>query len=144
MSFGCPYEGKVQPGRVLEILDALRNMGCFELVLADTVGVANPVQVYRVFSEIMEKLSGVALAAHFHDTRGLGLANVLAALQAGVAVFDASVGGMGGCPYAPGAPGNIATEALVHMLDQMGIATGIDAVKVLECAKMIRDYRDGK
>ncbi|HBV95481.1 MAG: hydroxymethylglutaryl-CoA lyase [Peptococcaceae bacterium BICA1-7] len=138
VSFGCPYEGKVPPDRVYHIASELKNMGCFEIVLADTVGVANPAQVYRLFGEAGRKVSGVGLAAHFHDTRGLGLANVLAAMQAGVTVFDSSIGGMGGCPYAPGAPGNIATEKLVMMLSEMKIETGIDTCKMTACLDMLR------
>lgn len=137
VSFGCPYEGKVQPDRVFDIAGELKRMGCFEIVLADTVGAANPAQVYRLFSGTGEKVPGVGLAAHFHDTRGLGLANVLAAMQAGVTVFDSSIGGMGGCPYAPGAPGNIATEKLVLMLSEMEIETGIDTCKMTACLDML-------
>lgn len=138
VSFGCPYEGKVQPDRVFAIAGELKKMGCFEIVLADTVGVANPAQVYRVFSGTGEKVTGVGLAAHFHDTRGLGLANVLAAMQAGVTVFDSSIGGMGGCPYAPGAPSNIATEKLVVKLAEMEIETGIDTCKLAACLDTLR------
>lgn len=136
-AFGCPYEGKVQPRRVFEIARALWHMGCYEIVLADTVGAANPAQVYEIFTGLGKELPGMKMAAHFHDTKGMGLANVLAALQAGITVFDSSIGGMGGCPYAPGAPGNVASENLVYMLSEMNIATGIDAGIILDCVNML-------
>lgn len=136
-SFGCHYEGKVQIRSVLDIISELWAMGCNEIVLADTVGVANPLQVYSTFSEVSEKQPGVRLAAHFHDTRGMGMANVIAALQAGVSVFDSSVGGMGGCPYVPGASGNIATEDLVGMLSEMGIETGIHMDNLRNCVERL-------
>ncbi|MCL6611773.1 MAG: hydroxymethylglutaryl-CoA lyase [Peptococcaceae bacterium] len=138
VSFGCPYQGGVDPGKVIGLASALWDMGCCEVVLADTIGCANPVQVYRVVSAVLEKIPGICLAAHFHDTRGMGLANVLAALQAGVAVFDSSIGGLGGCPYAPGAPGNIATEDLVNMLAAMDVETGIDLTRVIKCADRLQ------
>ncbi|MHB8158796.1 MAG: hydroxymethylglutaryl-CoA lyase [Desulfocucumaceae bacterium] len=138
-SFGCPYEGKVQPQRVLEIAHELWHIGCYEIVLADTIGMANPVQVYNVFGEMVEKYPYIKVAAHFHDTRGMGLANVLAALQAGVTVFDSSIGGMGGCPYAPGSSGNIATEKLLTMLSEMNIKTEIDLKSIKECVSRLRD-----
>lgn len=149
MSFGCPYEGKISPGIVLQILTGLKKMGCFELVLADTVGCATPVQVYSLFSYVMERLPGVGLAAHFHDTGGRGMANVIAAMQAGVTVFDSAVGGLGGCPYAPGAPGNIATESLVETLTGLGIETGINTGGIAECVDIVRHHKsrhcpDGK
>ncbi|MFZ5642435.1 MAG: hydroxymethylglutaryl-CoA lyase [Bacillota bacterium] len=138
-SFGCPYQGTIDSKKVSEIVHELWNAGCYEVALADTIGVANPVQVYNIFSEIMESLPEVNIAAHFHDTRGMGLANVLAALQAGVAVYDSSIGGMGGCPYAPGASGNVATEDLVHMLSEMGIETGVGMSVVKECLDWMAD-----
>ncbi|MFZ5634775.1 MAG: hydroxymethylglutaryl-CoA lyase [Bacillota bacterium] len=139
VSFGCPYEGKVEPHKVLGIVSRLWEIGCYEVVLADTTGVANPLQVYNLFSSILERIAGISVAAHFHDTRGMGLANVLAALQAGVRVFDSSVGGLGGCPYAPGAPGNIATEVLLNMLAEMNIETGVDLFRVGECAAKLKE-----
>lgn len=132
-SFGCPYEGSIPLQRVRSIVSHLWEMGCFEIVLADTTGCANPLQVYNLFSDIREKNTGVLVAAHFHDTRGMGMANVLAALGAGVLVFDSSIGGMGGCPYAPGASGNIATEDLVNMLCEMDVETGINLNIIREC-----------
>lgn len=138
VSFGCPYSGRVDPGDVALIASELRGMGCFEVALADTIGVANPAQAYSLFTFIREKVPGIKLAAHFHDTRGMGLANVLAALQSGVTVIDSSIGGLGGCPYAPGASGNIATEDLVNMLDGMGIETGIDLPGLMRCAALLQ------
>ncbi len=125
--FGCPYEGNVDPNATLAIAERLLAAGCDELVLGDTVGMANPVQVERMLRLLLDH--GVRIdqiAVHFHDTRGTALANGLAALQCGVTTFDASVGGIGGCPYAPGAAGNLASEDLVQMLEAMGVQTGVD------------------
>jgi isopropylmalate/homocitrate/citramalate synthase len=137
--FGCPYEGAVTPERVLFVAQALLEMGCSELSLADTIGVANPRQVVEILDLLLA--SGIAtvdqLAVHFHDTRGTALANVLAALQMGVHVVDSSVGGLGGCPYAPGAAGNLATEDLLYMLHGMGIQTGVDLEKVVAATRFI-------
>ncbi len=124
--FGCPYEGAVEPSRVVEVARRLRDLGCQEVSIGDTIGVAVPTQVAELFGRLAEELPLSALAAHFHDTRGTALANVLAALQQGVAVIDSSAGGIGGCPYAPGAAGNLATEDLLYMLQGMGIRTGVD------------------
>jgi len=124
--FGCPYEGRVPPERVVEVARRLADAGCDEVSIGDTIGVAVPTQVSDVFGRLREVAPGVSLAAHFHDTRGTALANVLAALDEGVATIDSSAGGVGGCPFAPGAAGNLATEDLVYMLDGMGIATGVD------------------
>ena len=134
-TFGCPFEGEIPDGRILYVAGRVREAGVGEIVLADTVGVANPAQVFRVISLVRDRWPDARLAVHFHDTRGLGLANVLAALQAGVTVFESSVGGMGGCPFAPGAGGNIATEDLVYMLHGMNIATGINQEALLKAAR---------
>jgi len=134
-SFGCPYEGDVDPARVLEIAGALAAAGAVEVGFGDTTGMANPVQVREFFARAAEELPGVELTAHFHNTRGQGLANVLAALDAGVDSFESSFGELGGCPFPPGATGNIATEDLVSMLHEMGIATGIDLEKLLAAAR---------
>jgi hydroxymethylglutaryl-CoA lyase len=123
--FGCPYEGKVDPARVLAVCARLQEAGCHEVSVGDTIGVAVPSQVADVMGRLRERLPVEALAVHFHDTRGTALANVLAALQEGVSVVDSSAGGLGGCPYAPGASGNLATEDLLYMLDGMGIETGV-------------------
>jgi hydroxymethylglutaryl-CoA lyase len=125
-SFGCPYEGDVPVERVLEIARRLRDAGCDEVGFGDTTGMANPVQVRRFFGRAFTELGGVELTAHFHDTRGQGLANVLAALDEGVDSFESSFGELGGCPFPPGATGNVATEDVVSMISEMGIATGVD------------------
>ena len=134
-SFGCPYEGDVDPGRVLEIAATLAAAGAAEIGFGDTTGMANPVQVREFFERARAELPGVELTAHFHNTRGQGLANVLAALDAGCESFESSFGELGGCPFPPGATGNIATEDLVSMLHEMGIETGIDLEKLLLAAR---------
>ncbi|HEY8367800.1 MAG TPA: hydroxymethylglutaryl-CoA lyase [Thermodesulfobacteriota bacterium] len=136
-SFGCPFEGRVPADRVLGVASRLAAAGVDAVGLADTVGHGNPAQVRDLFERAREVLpADVELVAHFHDTRGLGLANALAALEAGVTHFDASIAGLGGCPYAPGATGNIATEELVYMLGEMGIETGIDLPALLTAADL--------
>ena len=137
--FGCPYEGDVNPSVVVRISEALIAMGADEVGISDTTGMANPRQVHAVVSQVAERVPLEKLSLHFHDTRGAGLANVLAGLQTGVTVYDGSVGGLGGCPYAKGATGNIATEDLVHMLHEMGIKTGVDLQKLIECAKLAQE-----
>jgi hydroxymethylglutaryl-CoA lyase len=140
VSFGCPYEGHVPPERVLGIAQRLVAAGASEIGFGDTTGMANPVQVGEFFVGAREALGpGVELTAHFHNTRGQGLANVLAALQAGCQSFESSFGELGGCPVPAGATGNIATEDLVSMLEEMGVATGIDLQKLLEAARVARD-----
>jgi len=134
-TFGCPFEGQVPLERILHVAGRVREAGVGTIVLADTVGLGNPAQVFRVIGRLRDRWPDVRLAVHFHDTRGLGLANALAALQAGVSVIEASIGGTGGCPFAPGASGNIATEDLVYMLHGMGIATGIDLDALVEAAR---------
>lgn len=129
-AFGCPYEGAVPEEALARVMDALLGWGVFECSLGDTTAMADPLQVERVLAGLASRFGLSRVALHFHDTRGLALANVLAALKAGVAAFDSSAGGLGGCPYAEGAGGNVATEDLVTMLGSMGIATGVDAAKV--------------
>ena len=124
-SFGCPFEGAVAPERVAELTAQLIDLGAYEVSISDTIGVAHPAQVADVLGHVMRRVPGEKLALHFHDTRGTALVNVYAGLQAGVSVFDASAGGLGGCPYAPGATGNLATEDLLYLLDGLGIATGV-------------------
>jgi hydroxymethylglutaryl-CoA lyase len=139
-SFGCPYEGRVPAERVLEIAARLRDAGAQEIGFGDTTGMANPLQVRGFFERAREALGGeVELTAHFHNTRGQGLANVLAALQAGVESFESSFGELGGCPVPAGATGNIATEDLVCMLHEMGIETGIDLPALLKCARRVQE-----
>ena len=134
-SFGCPYEGHVAPGRVFDIAARLVAAGAEEVGFGDTTGMANPRQVRDFFPAAREALPDVELTAHFHNTRGQGLANVLAALEAGVESFESSFGELGGCPVPAGATGNIATEDLVSMLEEMGIATGVDLPALLEAAR---------
>ncbi len=137
--FGCPFEGDVDPGVVVRIAEALVAMGVDEVGISDTTGMANPRQVYTLLSRVTERIPVEKLSLHFHDTRGEGLANVLAGLQGGVTICDGSVGGLGGCPYAVGATGNVATEDLVHMLHEMGIETGTDLPKLIECARLAQE-----
>jgi hydroxymethylglutaryl-CoA lyase len=131
-AFGCPYEGKVDADVVISLGQALRRLGAYAVSLGDTIGVANPRQVYELVSRFLKEVPGVELRLHFHDTRGVALANVVAAMQAGATQFDGSVGGLGGCPYAPGASGNVATEDLVAMAEAMGIRTGVDLHALVE------------
>jgi hydroxymethylglutaryl-CoA lyase len=139
-SFGCPYEGYVAPERVLEIAAALRDAGAQEVGFGDTTGMANPRQVREFFEAAKAQLgANVELTAHFHNTRGQGLANVLAALDAGIDSFESSFGELGGCPVPAGATGNIATEDLVSMLHEMGIETGIDLPALLACARRVQE-----
>jgi hydroxymethylglutaryl-CoA lyase len=135
VSFGCPYEGHVPTERVLSIARRLVEAGATEIGFGDTTGMANPVGVREFFAAAFQALPGVELTAHFHNTRGQGLANVLAALEAGVLSFESSFGELGGCPAPPGATGNIATEDLVSMLHEMGIETGVDLAALLEASR---------
>jgi hydroxymethylglutaryl-CoA lyase len=138
--FGCPYEGEIDPGRVAVLAERLASIGVFEVVLSDTIGVAHPGQVRTVLKTVAERVPTDRLALHLHDTRGTALANVLMALELGVRTFDASAGGLGGCPYAPGAAGNLATEDLVYMLDGLGIRSGID-LEALAAASAFLEQR---
>src|SRR3954469_2427715 len=138
-SFGCPYEGHVPPERVLAIARRLRDAGAEEIAFGDTTGMANPRQVREFFALARDALDGVELTAHFHNTRGQGLANVLAALESGIDSFESSFGELGGCPVPPGATGNIATEDLVSMVEEMGISTGVDLEALLACSRAVRD-----
>jgi len=139
-AFGCPYEGDVPAARVAELTDALLQVGAFEVAVSDTIGIAHPGQVWRVLDEVAARVPLARVALHFHDTRGTGLANVLAGLQAGVTTFDVSCGGLGGCPYAPGASGNLATEDLVYMLDGLGIDTGVSLPGVVAASTFIASH----
>jgi len=127
----CPYEGPVSPDSVMELAGELFNAGADRVIIADTIGAANPEQIYRLFMALGREFGVEQLAAHLHDTRALGVANAWAALHAGIRRFDSSIGGLGGCPFAPGAAGNVATEDLVLMFEQCGWATGIDAHRLL-------------
>lgn len=137
--FGCPYEGNVPIDNVLRVSEKLFEMGIYELSLGDTIGVANPFQVQKVLEELLKRFPKQKLAMHFHNTRGMALANVLVALEMGITTFDGSVGGLGGCPYAPGASGNLATDDLVNMLDGMGIESGINIEQLLSSADYIQE-----
>jgi len=147
-AFGCPYEGAVDERRVIELAADLRQAGAYAIALGDTIGVANPSQVYDMVTSFRAAVAGVELRLHFHDSRGMALANVVTAMEAGAAQFDGSVGGLGGCPYAPGASGNVATEDLVGMLHSMGVETGVDLEALVEAAglaeKIIGRSLDGK
>ena len=140
VSFGCPYEGRVEPERVFAIARRLVAAGAQEIGFGDTTGMANPVQVRAFFEQARETLPGVELTAHFHNTRGQGLANVYAALEASVSSFESSFGELGGCPVPPGATGNIATEDLVSMLHEIGIETGVDLPALIDCTRLLQRH----
>jgi hydroxymethylglutaryl-CoA lyase len=139
VAFGCPYEGEVAPARVFEIAERLAEAGCEEVSFGDTTGMANPRQVGEFFAAAGERLGGVELTAHFHNTRGQGLANVLAALEHGVDSFESAFGELGGSPLTPGATGNISTEDLVSMLEEMGVATGVDLARLIEAGAAVQE-----
>jgi hydroxymethylglutaryl-CoA lyase len=138
-AFGCPYEGAVDPARVLELARALKDAGATAIALGDTIGSGNPRQVSSLVERFFSEIPETPLRLHFHDTRGMALANVVAAMEAGAAQFDGSIGGLGGCPYAPGASGNVATEDLAAMLQAMGIETGVDLDALLDAAWLAED-----
>ena len=139
VAFGCPYEVAVSPERVLDLCGRLIEVGAGEITFGDTTGMAYPTQVRELCASYQDRYPEVPLRLHFHNTRGMGLANVLAALEVGVVRFDASVGGLGGSPYAAGATGNISTEDLVHMLHEMGIETGVDLEALIGCAQLLEE-----
>src|SRR3954466_11248879 len=141
-AFGCPYEGDVPAEKVLEVCARLLDLGCYEISVGDTIGVGTPMQVQGVIGMLLQVIPATRLAMHFHDTRGTALANTLAALEMGIATFDASAGGLGGCPYAPGASGNMATEDLVYMLEKMGIDTAVDLNLLVAASQIIAPYLD--
>src|SRR5476651_1678575 len=136
-AFGCPFEGEVAPDRVADVAARLSALGVFEVVISDTIGIAHPGQVPRVLDAVLARLPVDHVALHFHDTRGTALANVLASLPYGIGTFDASAGGLGGCPYAPGAAGNLATDDLVYMLDGLGVETGVSLEALSEASAFI-------
>lgn len=140
--FGCPYEGEVDENKVIDICINLFDMGIDELSLGDTIGVANPKQVEQFLLKIESYFPKEKIALHFHDTRGMALANILVAINLGYTIFDSSLGGLGGCPYAKGASGNVATDDLVYMLHEMGIETGIDFNSLLEAGAFIQKELD--
>lgn len=141
-AFGCPFEGAVAPGAVRRVTAALLEAGCYEVAVSDTIGVGHPGQVQRLVGFLLESLAPDRLALHFHDTRGTALANVLAGLDAGIATFDASAGGLGGCPFAPGASGNLATEDLLYVLDGLGITTGVSLDGVAAASRALAPRLD--
>ncbi len=135
--FGCPYEGRVSPARVLEVAAGLVELGVDEVSVGDTIGVATPAQVEEVVGLLLREIPANRLALHFHDTRGTALANVLTGLLMGISTFDSSAGGLGGCPFAPGASGNLATEDLLYMLNGMGVETGVEPDRVVKATEFI-------
>lgn len=139
-ALGCPYEGKIAPTVVNDIAKRLYQLGCYEISIGDTIGIATPNQIQTLFMLLAETIPLSALAAHFHNTYGQALANLYAVLQLGVAVIDSSVSGLGGCPYAKGASGNVATEDVLYMLNGLGIDTGVDMRKLLAAGKFISNY----
>ena len=143
-AFYCPYEGKIDPQAVIDLCKSFVDMGADELSVADTIGKANPSESYNLFKLLKEQFPTTLITAHFHDTRKMAIANIYSALQAGVSRFDTSAGGLGGCPFAPGATGNVATEDVVNMLDTLGIETGIDVNKVCAAVDLIAPHVSGK
>lgn len=137
--WGCPYEGAVDPARAAAVVERLAALGCHQVSLGDTIGVGTPNQTRTILELLLAKLPAERLALHLHDTRGTALANALVGLDAGISTFDASIGGLGGCPYAPGASGNLATEDLVYMLHGMGYETGVDLGKLVSAGAMAQE-----
>jgi len=141
-AFGCPFEGDVPPSRVADVASRVMDLGVFEVAISDTIGIAGPGDVPRVLDAVLTRVPVAQVALHYHDTRGTALANVLASLPYGVATFDASSGGLGGCPYAPGAAGNLATDDLVYMLDGLGIETGVSLNELIKASEFIGSRLD--
>lgn len=136
LAFGCPFEGEISTERVTSIVGRLRDMGVTRMSITDPAGIANPVQVKDRISTLLATFPEVEFSLHLHDTRGMALSSILAALEAGLATFDSSIGGLGGCPFVPDATGNVVTEDLVNMLEEMGIQTGVDLEKLIECSEL--------
>lgn len=136
---GCPYEGEIKPAAVVKIAKALYDMGCYEISLGDTIGVGTPVKTRAMLQAVKKEVPVTALAVHFHDTYGQALANILVALEEGIAVVDSAVSGLGGCPYAKGASGNVSTEDVLYMLNGMGIGTGVDIGKLVAAGRFIAE-----
>ena len=136
-AFGCPFEGAIAPDQVASVAARLIDLGVYEVAVSDTIGIAHPGQVPRVLDAVLARVPAERLALHFHDTRGTALANVLTALPFGIRTFDASAGGLGGCPYAPGAAGNLATDDLIYMLDGLGVDTGVSLAALSEASAFI-------
>lgn len=138
-SFGCPYQGEVPIESVLDVVKRMQDLGCDEIDIADTIGVGTAAQVYEVMSRVTDIVAKEKIAGHFHDTYGQALANIVASLQAGISIYHSSVAGLGGCPYAKGATGNVATEDVLYMLHGMGIETGMDLDKTVQIGQWISD-----
>ncbi|MHB8061603.1 MAG: hydroxymethylglutaryl-CoA lyase [Ruminiclostridium sp.] len=138
-AFGCPFMGKVDDESVISLIQAALDCGIKEVVLCDTIGIANPNQVYNLVQKTRAAFEGIPIGLHMHDTRGMGLANTLAGLNAGITLFEASVGGLGGCPFAPGAAGNTATEDMINMLHSMGIETGIQLDEYIKVVRLVQE-----
>ncbi len=136
--FGCPFEGAVPEARVVQLAKQMRQIGVYEVSIGDTIGVANPVQVTSLFKKLKTAVPAAQLAGHFHDTRGTALANILAAYECGIRIFDTSIGGLGGCPYAPGATGNVATEDVVYMFEGMKVKTGVNFERLVQINKWLQ------
>ena len=134
--YGCPYEGAVDAAKAVTLVAALRASGCYQVSLGDTIGVANPRQVRDVLALVLAETPREAVAVHFHDTRGTALANILVALEMGITTIDTALGGLGGCPFAPGASGNVATEDVVNMVEGMGVKTGVHLDKLIDCSRL--------
>ena len=134
--YGCPYEGAVDPARAVELCRELRALGCYQISLGDTIGVANPRQVRDLLTRVLAETPAPAVAVHFHDTRGTALANILVSVEMGISTVDSALGGLGGCPYAPGASGNVATEDVIYMLEGMGVRTGVDLDKLVQVSRL--------
>ena len=134
---GCPYEGDIAPDAVADVAETLFHMGCYEISLGDTIGVGTPRSIRRMLEAVTTRVPVTHLAGHYHDTYGMAVANIHASLEMGVAVFDASVSGLGGCPYAAGASGNVATEDVVYLLDGLGVRTGVDLNALIDCSTWI-------
>ncbi|HVZ72297.1 MAG TPA: hydroxymethylglutaryl-CoA lyase [Polyangia bacterium] len=134
--YGCPYEGAVDPNKAVELCRELKALGCYQVSLGDTIGVGTPRQVRDVLARVLAEIPAPEVAVHFHDTRGTALANILVSVEMGITTIDAALGGLGGCPYAPGASGNVSTEDVVYMLEGMGVKTGIDLDKLVDCARL--------
>jgi hydroxymethylglutaryl-CoA lyase len=138
-SFGCPFEGTVPPQRIMNLIEKLLLHNINRITLADTTGMANPKQVYNLTKKVVNEWHNVKFGCHFHNTRGMGLTNILAGLEAGITIFDASLGGIGGCPFAPGATGNVCTEDVVHMLEEMGIDTSINLDDLIAASHRLKE-----
>lgn len=140
--FYCPFEGKIKPQKVVPLAKKLIQMGCYEVSIGDTIGAANPKEVKTLIQLLKKAIPAKKIAMHFHDTRGTALANILQSYQLGITTFDSSLGGLGGCPYAPGAQGNVSTEDVVYMFEGMGLKTGVDLKKLLEVNKWMSEQME--